>query len=302
MYLTLWTVWIDLCKVLVLECLIALQKSCLATKKLILWESYVNRDEYDMFTELKNCTSVNKVDAQESITGHIELLIKKFEGCYGDTWHSDTYKRKILVDLFAVTYLPGEPLHAAEEFLDTMAETANPITFASFKENYPNVSANMNFGVSMYSAYPTVSKYVIQRLIPFAATWHCESGFSAMSGLKAKYFNRMGVDAVISNVCRQYARVWFIETCLWITFYCRLFASHDLMFVLQKIMYTYLLAQVLCTFGSWGLTEGDIFKLGSLQKTFRKHCSMLCVDGTFARSVSQPFTLRGINGFWMKRT
>jgi len=51
----------------------------------------------------------------------------------------------------------------------------------------------------MYLIYPIVSKYVIQRLIPFATTWFCESGFSAMMVLETKRQNQMDVEHAIET-------------------------------------------------------------------------------------------------------
>ena len=47
-------------------------------KKLILWKSYVIRDEYDMFTELKHYVCCKEVDIKQTIIGHLELLAQKF--------------------------------------------------------------------------------------------------------------------------------------------------------------------------------------------------------------------------------
>ena len=49
----------------------------------------------------------------------------------------------------------------------------------------------------MYEVYPTVSKFIIKKLIPFATTWLCEAGFSAMCVLKTKHRNRLEVEAAL---------------------------------------------------------------------------------------------------------
>ena len=77
--------------------------------------------------------------------------------------------------------------------MDIMKGAANCISFMSFKEKYPKNSANIHFWIFTYKEYPTVSKYVLQKLIPFATTWLYETGFSAMCLLKTKHHNRLEI-------------------------------------------------------------------------------------------------------------
>ena len=163
-------------------------------KKLILWKSYVTRDEYDMFPELTHYICDKEVNIKQTIIGHLEQLAQKFVHYYGETL-VPTNENDWIIDPFAGTDLPQLPLHVAEEFMDMIAEATNRITFRSFKEKYPKDSANIHFWASMYKVYPTVSKFVIQKLIPFATTWLCETGFSAMCVLKTKHRNRLEVES-----------------------------------------------------------------------------------------------------------
>ena len=48
-------------------------------KKLILWQSYVKQNEYDMFPQLKAYLSEKIVNMKEIITGHLEQLTKNLE-------------------------------------------------------------------------------------------------------------------------------------------------------------------------------------------------------------------------------
>ena len=45
----------------------------------------------------------------------------------------------------------------------------------------------------MYTVYPALSKFVIKQVVPFATTYLCEAGFSAMSVPKTKKRNRLVV-------------------------------------------------------------------------------------------------------------
>jgi len=146
---------------MVVQQLILPQSCCLLQKKLILWESYVTRDEYDMSPELTNYTCDKEFDISQTIIGHLEQFARKFVDDYGETLAS-TNENDWIIDSFAGTDLPQLPLHVAEEFMDMAAEATNHITFASIKEKYPKDSANIHFWASMYKGYATVSKFLIQ--------------------------------------------------------------------------------------------------------------------------------------------
>ena len=99
-----------------------------------------------------------------------------------------------ILDPFTGTDLLHLPLHVTEEFMDMTTEATNHISFASLKE-YPKYSANIYFWGSMNPVYPTVSKFVITKLIPFAMTWLCKTAFSALYVLKTKHQNRLDIEA-----------------------------------------------------------------------------------------------------------
>ena len=119
------------------------------------------------------------MNVKDTIIGHLEKLSKTMEHHYGNI-QAPTNKHHWIIDTFAVANLPELPLRAAEKFTEMTAEPANGISFNSFKEKDPKVSENIFFWVSMHSAYPTGSVYVIQQLIPFATTWLYEAASSAM--------------------------------------------------------------------------------------------------------------------------
>ena len=116
-----------------------------------------------------------------------------------------------MIDPFGSADLPQLPHHIAEEFMDMMVETTNRITFGSFKEKYPKDFANIHFWAFMYKVYLTVSKVVIQKLIPFATTWLCDTGISAMCILKTKHRNRLEVEAdlrlCLSKLTPQFQKI-----------------------------------------------------------------------------------------------
>ena len=163
-------------------------------KKLALWKSYVTQGKYDMFPELKHYLCNKEVNMKETIIGHLKMLSQKFKDYYGEAL-TPSDENDWIFDPFSGTDLPHLPLHVTEEFMDMTTEATNRTSFASLKEQYPKDSANIHFWASMNLVYPTVSKFVIRKLIPFATTWLCKTAFSALCVLKTKHRNQLDVEA-----------------------------------------------------------------------------------------------------------
>nr|XP_039252508.1 zinc finger BED domain-containing protein 5-like [Styela clava] len=159
-------------------------------KKLNLWKSYVIRNEYDMFPLLKAYIFERNVNMRDTIS---EQLAKRLEQYY-DIAITPTNKQDWMINPFAITDYPELPLRVVENLMDMTAEPSNRLSFASFKETHSKLSANFYFWASMCSVYPTVSKFVIKELIPFATTYPCVAGFSALAVPKTKHRNRSSVE------------------------------------------------------------------------------------------------------------
>ena len=123
-----------------------------------------------MFPELKRYLCDKEVNIEQTVTGHLEMLAQKFKDYYGEAL-TPSDKKGWILDPFAGTDLPHLPLRVTKDFMDMTTEATNRISFASLKEQYPKDSANIHFCASMNPVYPTVSKFVIRKLILFI--WLC---------------------------------------------------------------------------------------------------------------------------------
>ena len=56
-------------------------------KKLILWQTYVDRDEFSMCLELEKYIAGKRMNVKDTIIGHLEKLSKSMEHNYGDVKH-----------------------------------------------------------------------------------------------------------------------------------------------------------------------------------------------------------------------
>ena len=154
-------------------------------QKLALWKSYATRGEYDRFPELKYYLCDKEVSIKQTVIGHLDMLSQTFEDYYGEALRPSDENGCIL-DPFAGTHLPHLPLHVTKEFMDMTIEATNRISL---------ILQYIHFWACMNPVHPTVSKFVIRKLIPFATTWLCETAFSALFVLKTKHRNRLNVEA-----------------------------------------------------------------------------------------------------------
>ena len=106
--------------------------------------------------ELEKYIARKRLIVKDAIIGHLEKPSKKWS-IMMVMFYSPTIKPDWIIDLFAVTNLPELPLCVTEEFTEMTAEPASQISFNSFKEKHPKISANINFWVSIHSSYPAVS-------------------------------------------------------------------------------------------------------------------------------------------------
>ena len=120
-------------------------------KKLKLWQTYVNRDEFGMFSKLENYIAGKSNNIKDTIIGHLEKMSKKMEQYYGDVLASSN-KLDWIIDQFAVPNWLELPLCVAEEFMKMTAEPANRNSFNSFKRKTPKtISKNFLLGFNTFN-------------------------------------------------------------------------------------------------------------------------------------------------------
>ena len=87
------------------------------------------------------------------------------------------------------------------------------------KEEFINLSCNntlkskmdrfyTNFWIEARAEYPVISKAALRVLIPFATSYMCEAGFSAVAVLKTKYRSKLDVEremrVAVSNIAPRF--------------------------------------------------------------------------------------------------
>lgn len=61
-------------------------------------------------------------------------------------------------------------------------------------KNLFNQKPQTDFWIGLRSDYPALANRAVKTLMPFATTYLCESGFSALTSMKTKYRHRLRVE------------------------------------------------------------------------------------------------------------
>lgn len=161
-------------------------------KKLELWLVMANRMEVQTFATFDSFTK-EKIDIRSKvlpiITIHLDNLSKKIKHYFGESLDgSNPFHFIISPFTISIEELNSAsiPFSLIEQLLDLSSNIALKVLF-------PTLSLP-HFWCKMLEPYPEVAQYAIKLLLPFASTWSCETGFSALTAMKYKTRNRLNVE------------------------------------------------------------------------------------------------------------
>ena len=171
--------------------LITLSDKVLAfMKKLDLWKKRILEGNLDMFEKLYEFTEkqenahIDKPKLLDLISRHIQSLLDQFNFYFGDlnvqnsSWVSSPFLAN--VDLLNL------PTSELNQFIELTSDT-------TLKILHPRVSL-MKFWIQASHEYPELSEKAFKIILPFATSYLCECGFSALVTIKAKYRSRLEVE------------------------------------------------------------------------------------------------------------
>ena len=125
------------------------------------------------------------ISMKKEFCSHLDTLQTSFQGyftCNLDSLKSEAWIRNpFLIDLNGIN--DEDP--NKEELIDLRASELLKIEF--------NAKTLEEFWCSQQQSYQSLEKQAIRSMIPFATTYLCEAGFSALVTMKTKHRNRMGV-------------------------------------------------------------------------------------------------------------
>jgi zinc finger BED domain-containing protein 5/7/8/9 len=161
-----------------------------------LWLSKVERNDFDSFEEL-NEFRTNEFsgcgDIKELVSFHLRSLVSQFEGYLPDTGLAAD--ATWIVNPFAVdvrrmpeTLSAKEQGHLIEISCDEALKTVL------------NKDGCIGLWRAAEKEFPSVAGKALRRLVMFATSYYCESGFSVMVAIKTKYRNRLNSTSLESQL------------------------------------------------------------------------------------------------------
>lgn len=154
-------------------------------KKVELWKSNLQKNKIDIFPRLNLCARDNIEANKNLFVEHLNGLLLQFSNYFGDL----AFKKFAWVqnpfideedDEFGLTSIEKEKL------IELSCDT-------TLKHKFQTVSL-VQFWLNLHTDYNTLSTKALKVLLPFATSYLCETGFSALAAMKSKYRARLVVE------------------------------------------------------------------------------------------------------------
>lgn len=157
-------------------------------KKLMLWDRRVAQNNYESFDNLCEFLNTEAREIPTTVTGviraHLQILrtqLREYSPALSEqqSWIQNPF----------VTYnedaVAGLSSRKQDNLVELSCDTALELIFTQKHLG--------QFWMHVYSEYTALSKKALMFLMPFATTYLCETGFSALVALKTKYRNKLDV-------------------------------------------------------------------------------------------------------------
>ncbi|XP_077970335.1 zinc finger BED domain-containing protein 5-like [Styela clava] len=141
---------------------------------------------YECFETFQTFIIENEVEVYDSIISEISEHLKKLEESFELYFHEEMNalnQKRWVVNPFQPAMMTGISIKADEELIDLSEDSSSEMNFSSRKL--------VQFWVSLQTLYPLISTEALKALMPFSSSYKCESGFSAMIGIKSKFRNKL---------------------------------------------------------------------------------------------------------------
>ena len=139
-------------------------------EKIHSWNRRVNQENFAMFENLSKFKSGLSSLIKQEITEHLQSLENEFEKYFPDLEEGfDVFPRNpfsVMIDIATIL----------EEVQDELLELRNDLVG---REIFMTKSLSQ-FWSSMLTSCPKLSTEALRLIVPFASTYLCESGFSAL--------------------------------------------------------------------------------------------------------------------------
>ncbi len=154
-------------------------------KKLHLWLNCTENNKTEVFPTLHDFLCANELCLTDSmkheITAHLSELAAQLRRYFPESDSSDSWIRH------PFTAVPASLSTSEQESLIEIT------TDGSLKVEF-NQKQLPDFWIGLRTEHPELAKRAVKTLMPFATTYLCESGFSALTSMKTKYRARLCVE------------------------------------------------------------------------------------------------------------
>jgi len=157
-------------------------------KKLKLWKRKMNEDGgKECFHLLQKVLTSNGVDFSQDLKSIFEEYLSQLISCF------EKYFRNDSIDKFAWIQDPFNAV-ALSEFTPAEEESLIELSCDSTLKTKFSSTELTEFWMSVKDEYPLLCGKAQKVLIPFATSYLCEAGFSALAVMKSKYRSKIDVE------------------------------------------------------------------------------------------------------------
>ena len=148
------------------------------------WNRRVNQENFAMFENLSKFESGLRSLVKQEISEHFQSLENEFEKYFPDLEEgSDVFSQNPFSLMIDIATIPEE---VQDELLELRNDSADREIFMT--------KSLSQFWSSMLTSYPKLSMEALRFIVPFASTYPCESGFSALMLIKSKARHQLDVE------------------------------------------------------------------------------------------------------------
>ncbi|KAE8280105.1 SCAN domain-containing protein 3 [Larimichthys crocea] len=150
-----------------------------------MWEQRVTKGNIDSFENLKSFIEVNKLQNTviPCMKAHISALQKHFQRYFPV---QDPTQYDWIQDPFSATPPAEFSTTENEQFIDVTSDSTMRLEFKS-----KTLAA---FWIGVEKDFPLLGKRALATLLPFATSYLCEIGFSAVASIKTKYRSKLDIE------------------------------------------------------------------------------------------------------------
>ena len=155
------------------------------TRKLAMWGRKLDEGNTDSFENLHELVDTTVYDAT-SVIPHIQQHISSLLGFFKKYFPENSSQYDWVRDPFNAPAPTGFSSAEEDQFIDMTSDSTLRLRFTS--------QTLSEFWLSVEREYPLLGQRAMGILLPFATSYLCETGFSAVAALKTKYRSQLNIE------------------------------------------------------------------------------------------------------------